>query len=114
MYHVELQSGNKTKRGQRIPGYYIIYPALDHLGNMVFWRDDTLMVIDKDRKLSKILAIEPTERVWTSPRILLHETGKVIFSINQSLFVLETNLGKLAESTWPCNYANNQRNPVIQ
>ena len=114
LHFVALKKERKVKKGKRIPGYYIIYPVLDDLGNVVFWRDNTLMIIDKEGKLHTPFSLTPTDRDWTSNRMLLHQRGTLVFSVNDNLYVLKTNLGSLEQSAWACQCANNERNPVIK
>ena len=113
LHHVELKSGGKIEKGIRIPGYYIVYPAIDEFSNIVFWRDQKLMLIDKEGNLSSLFSVAPTKRDWNCWRILLYKEGIVIFSVNERLYILKTNLGKLAQSPWACKFSNNERNPVI-
>lgn len=114
LHFVELIKGNKIKTGKRIPGYYIIHPVLDDLENVIFWRNNELMVVDNKGNLHKLFAIKPTDRDWTSDRMLLHQNGTLIFSINESLYILKTTLGNLEKGSWACKYSNNERNPVIK
>lgn len=114
LHFVELIMGNKIKKGKRIPGYYIIHPVLDDLGNVIFWRNNELMIVDNKGNLHKLFAIKPTDRDWTSDRMLLYKRGTLVFSVNESLYVLKTNLGKLEQGSWSCKYSNNERNPIVE
>ncbi|MGY3795150.1 hypothetical protein [Aquimarina sp. 433] len=114
LHFVELKKGGKVKKGKRIPGYYIINPVIDDLGNTIFWRNNELMIMDHRGILHKLFSVEPTERDWTSDRMLLYKKGILVFSVNENLYVLKTTLGNLEKSSWPCKYANNERNPIIK
>lgn len=114
LHFVELKSGNKVKKGGVIPGCSIIYPVLDDSGNVAFWRNNELTIIDNKGYLHKLFALEPTDRDWTSNRMLLHQKGTLVFSVNESLYVLKTTLGNLEKSSWACKYSNNERNPIIK
>jgi len=114
LHFVELKKGNEVKKGRRIPGYYIVHPVLDDLGNVIFWRNNELVIVDNKGNLHKLFAIKPTERDWTSNRMLLHQSGILVFSVNENLYVLKTTLGRLDQGSWSCKYSNNERNPIIK
>jgi hypothetical protein len=114
LHFVELRRGNEIKKGKRIPGYYIIHPVLDDLGNVIFWRNNELIIVDNKGNLHKLFATKPTERDWTSNRMLLYQSGILVFSVNENLYVLKTTLGRLEQGSWSCKYSNNERNPIIK
>lgn len=114
LYHSKLDSNGRIARGSKIDGYYIIYPVLDHLGNMIFWRNKELMIIDSNSKRHSLMKIDFEKEPNTSRRMLLFDEGQLIFSLNKELYILKTNLGLLEDSSWACKYGNNERNPVIE
>lgn len=114
LHFVELKNGGTIKKGKQVPGYYIIHPVLDDLGNVIFWRNNELIIIDNEGALHKLFAIKPTERDRISDRMLLHQNGTLVFSVNENLYVLKTSLGSLEKSAWACKHSNNERNPIIK
>lgn len=114
LYHSKLVSDGNIIRGSKIDGYYMIYPVLDHLGNIIFWRNKELMIIDTNSKKHSLMKIDFKEEPYTSRRMLLFDEGQLIFSLNKELYILKTNLGFLEGSSWACKFGNNERNPVIE
>ncbi|WP_422107858.1 hypothetical protein [Winogradskyella sp.] len=113
LYHSKLMGNGEVIRGSKIEGYYIIDPVLDHYGNMIFWRNNELTVIDSKSKKHNLLRKAFEKEPTTSRRILLFDEGQLIFSLNKELYILDTTLGFLDSGSWPCKFGNNERNPVI-
>lgn len=116
LYYTELLPDNQVEIGPKVPGYYIVSPAIDEFGNMVFFRNNRLYIIGQDQTGISLL-INKSEEVeymigMMSERVLLFN-GLIIFSLNDTLHFFESNLGALADSPWPCKYGNLERNPVI-
>lgn len=114
LYHTKLFNEGEISKGAQIPGYYIIYPALDELGSMIFWRNNELTIVDKKSNKYTLLKVDFMKQPYTSNRILLYDQGEVYFSLNKELYILKTNLGRLDKSSWACKFGNNERNPVIE
>lgn len=114
LYHSKLVGDGKVTRGSKIDGYYMIYPVLDHFGNMIFWRNKELMIIDSNSKRHSLMKIDFEKEPHTSRRMLLFNEGQIIFSLNNELYFLNTNLGILQDSSWACKYGNLERNPVVE
>lgn len=116
LHYTELLPDNQIKRGPSIPGYYIISPAIDEFGTMVFFRDSRLYLIGPDHSGSSLsIGKAPTERFLYGglPERILLRDGLIVFSWADTLYLFESNLGRLAASPWPCKYGNLERNPVI-
>jgi|GEM_PF-5633347 len=113
MHYVSLQGNGMLEHGPLIDGYLMTYPAIDELGNTVFWRNRQLVVISNKQSISIFRKEKPPTQDFHSERILIVGQGTVVFSVNTELFILETSLGRLANSIWPCAFGNNERNPVL-
>ncbi len=113
MHFVNLKGNGIVALGPVIDGYWMTYPAIDEWGNMVFWRNRELVIIDNEQKVNIFRKEEPDAEDIPSERILIVGEGTVVFSVNTELFILETSLGRLANSIWPCAFGNNERNPFL-
>jgi hypothetical protein len=112
LYHTKLRNNGEVIKGLKIEGYYMMYPILDNNGNMVFFRNNELSVIDSESNKYELMKFKFENYPSASRRILLYKEGTLIFSLNQDLYILDTNLGYLDKSYWPCQYGNNERNPL--
>lgn len=93
-------------------GYNYIFPAIDEFGNIIFWLENELIAVNNNLNEHILFKLD-TEKKQLSDRILLSEKGTIICAVENNLIVVKTNLGKLANSPWPCKYGNLERNPVI-
>jgi hypothetical protein len=112
LYHTKLKNNGEAIKGLKIEGYYMMYPILDNNGNMVFFRNNELSIIDSESNKFELMRFKFENHPSTSRRLLLYKEGTLIFSLNQDLYILNTNLGYLDKSSWPCKYGNNERNPM--
>lgn len=113
---VKLLGGGQLGIGPHLDGYFTVYPVVDEFGNTIFWRDHRLYLITSKGESSIIFEEEKAhdEQYVYAPRTLLYNQGVVIFSMRNQLYVLETQMGRLANSSWPCKFGNNERNPVMK
>jgi hypothetical protein len=47
-------------------------------------------------------------------RMLLADDGTLVFGLEDELFLVPTDLGPMADSSWPCGGGNAGGNPVFQ
>lgn len=107
-----LGPGGTLRDGPALSGYYTTYPALDHDGTAIFWRDGRLLAVDADFELHELSAVDDDRAVMS--RILLLDQGKVVFALKDELLVFsDTGLGPLDTGVWPCGEGNLRGNPVV-
>jgi hypothetical protein len=98
--------------GPALPGYYTTPPALDASGNVVFFRERELRVIDADLGERVLGTTDEDEQLLG--RIVLLEDGLVAFTHGHDLLLARTGLGELAPGIWPCGDGNLRGNPVVE
>ncbi|MFF8846474.1 hypothetical protein ACF08N_27790 [Streptomyces sp. NPDC015127] len=106
-----LASNNTLKDGPSLTGYYTSFPAMDHEGTTVFWRDGKLLAIDADLAAHELFAMDDDRKVIG--RALLLDDGRVVVSLDSEVLAFRSPLGRLAEGPWPCGDANLRGNPVL-
>lgn len=106
-----LKEDGTLRDGPALSGYYTTYPALDHAGTAVFWRDGRLLTVDSDFELRELFASDDQRSVMS--RILLLDQGQIVFALCDELLLFrDTGLGPLDTSTWPCGDSNLHGNPA--
>lgn len=109
---VGLEPDGTLRRGPALSGYYTTYPALDHEGTAVFWRDGRLLAVDADFQMRELFALGDERRAVMS-KVMLLDQGHVAFALHDELFILQsTGLGPLDNSVWPCADGGLHGNPV--
>jgi hypothetical protein len=119
-HFVLLQENGEVKRGPRLDSYHTIYPAISRQGDSVFWRNGALHLVSLSLE-KRVLLADPETECWG--RMLLSDAGTLFFSTvgklqpgigypRPELWVVETDLGPLAKSSWPCGSGNLLNNPV--
>ncbi len=85
--------GTVTK-GPHLPGYYTTYPVLDEENNIIFWRGQELLLIDKDLN-KQVLYTDPTVPDSFFPsRLLSNQEGNFVFAAQEELWIFEQLYGK--------------------
>jgi len=98
--------------GPALSGYYTTYPALDHDGTAIFWRDGRLLAVDADFEMHELFAMDDDRPVMS--KILLLDQGQVVFALHDELHIFgATGLGPLDTGNWPCADGNLRGNPVM-
>ncbi len=97
--------------GPPLSGYYTSHPALDVSGNVVFFRDRKLRVIDPELRERVFATTDEDEQLLG--RIVLLRDGLVAFTHGRQLLLARTDLGDLAPGIWPCQDGNLRGNPVV-
>lgn len=109
----QLLNDGKILKGEQIEGYYIADPVIDEYCNIAFWRNESLQIVDKNLKRHILLTIKTEKKYSMTERMLLINSGLLVFGLDDKLYQVQTNLGKLDNSSWSCKYGNLERNPVI-
>jgi hypothetical protein len=104
--------GLPVERGVALGGYYTSFPALTATGWVVFWREsEGLVGIDPAGAKHTLWAGGDDARSYGT-RVVVSPSGSVLFGVAQSLCIVPTELGPLAEGPWPCGGLNARNNPV--
>jgi hypothetical protein len=84
---------------------------VDAQGEVVFWRDGKLLVVDADLRTHTLYTRHDDRAVMS--RVLLADYGRVIFALHDELIIFsDTGLAELDSGPWPCADGNLERNPV--
>jgi hypothetical protein len=108
----KLLSDGQVKKLVNISSDYYPYPLIDESNNIVFSFNRKITIIDEKLKKHELFNYKIYQEDL-SEKILLFNKGMLIWNIGSILFIAQTNLGKLAQSPWPCLFSNLQGNPVI-
>lgn len=91
MHAVALRPGGSVKRGAHLDGYYTSKPALTVDGEMVFWRNEKLQVVDVElnrRTLERVPSEDPDGDAPS--RMHLGSDGTLAFTLESRLWVAQT------------------------
>ncbi len=112
-YLVQLFVDGHIKKGPKICEAYTCYPVIDENGVVILWSETyrEIRLIDKNFATQSLFISNSDGQAM---QVLLFNKGVIVFSVGNVLHVLETSLGALARTQWPCEYGNIQRNPVIK
>ncbi|MEM7370282.1 MAG: hypothetical protein AAF587_16865 [Bacteroidota bacterium] len=109
---VELNPDGTISRICALPGYWMVRPLIDEHDTLICWRNEQLQVVDAYGK-QFVLSSKPLENYFAhANRMLLYGQGTLIFGLDQYLYILHTNLGRIGQSNWPCHMGNMRRNPA--
>ena len=107
-----LEREGSVRKGPHLDGYHTTYPLLTSDGQLVFWRNGELCVVDETLE-RHVLHREPLIE-GGGLRMLREPGGKLVFTLQRELWLVETELAEMAQSPWPCGSGNPGGNPVWQ
>jgi hypothetical protein len=118
-----LEPDGTVTRGGHVSGYQTSFPALDHRGTAVFWRNGELLAADPDFTIRRLFEFRASEEhCWPSNTVLMSE-GLVAIAISgarralgaqyaELLILRKTGLGTLHSGPWPSADGGLRGNPV--
>ena len=106
-----LQQDGGMRKGPLLDGFGTTYPFVTSSGEMVFWRNGELSVVDESLE-KHVLHRETTLSETASDRMLREPGGKLVFTVQDELWLVDAGIGEMAKSPWPCGGGNPGGNPV--
>ena len=105
-----LEAGGRFRRGPHLEGYYTTYPFITSVGELVFARNGELCVVDK--RLKKHVLYRDPILSKCYGRMLREPGGKLVFTAENELWLVDAGIAEMAKSPWPCGGGNPGDNPV--
>jgi len=108
-----FERDSKVRKGPHLKGYRTTYPVVNRQGVAAFWRHGKLRAVDTSLEKRTLWEEKGLAEKAIMTRMLLLDDGTLVFGLEDELFRVQTGLGPMAGSVWPCGGGNAKGNPAF-
>jgi hypothetical protein len=114
MHFSVFRPDGTVRQGPHLSGYYTTHPVVSRGGVTAFWREGELQAVDADLGKETLLRDRGSAGKSIMTRMLLTAAGTLVFGLEDELWMVSSDLGAMADSSWPCGGGNARGNPVYR